>query len=207
MIPAAPAAVRNAPPLLGALRRELPDTCRVFEIGSGDGYHAALMSNEFPGVEWYPSEVPERVDYLRSCLESSSPSVASRVLEYDVNSGDRVEDSFDVIFSCNTAHIMSLAEVESMFRCVGGLLSDSGRFLLYGPFRLNGEFTSESNAAFHRRLRQRHPDMGIRSLATLDDFASEQGMLRSRLYAMPANNLLAAWCKATGATGLSPISD
>jgi hypothetical protein len=37
--------------------------------------------------------------------------------------------------------------------------------------------------------------MGIRNLEDLDDFADESMMHRDRLYAMPANNLLAVWRK------------
>ena len=57
-------------------------------------------------------------------------------------------ERYDAVYSANTAHIMSAATVEKMFAYVGATLEDGGLFLLYGPFRLHGEFTTSSNAAF-----------------------------------------------------------
>jgi hypothetical protein len=90
---------------------------------------------------------------------------------------------------------MSLGSVEKMFSMVGRLLKQGAVFCLYGPFRQAGEFNTQSNASFHESLRSRDPEMGIRDLETLDQFASDSGMVRRRLYAMPANNHIAVWIK------------
>jgi hypothetical protein len=106
-----------------------------------------------------------------------------------------VNGEYDGVFSANTAHIMSMPVVRCMFDVAGRLLSDDGVFCLYGPFNQDGEFSSDSNKNFDRSLRSQDPVMGIRNLEDLDDFADGSMMHRERLYAMPANNLLAVWRK------------
>jgi hypothetical protein len=91
---------------------------------------------------------------------------------------------------------MSMRAVHRMFTLVGRVLPLDGKFCLYGPFNFDGEFSSESNARFDAALRQRKTSMGIRELGDLDGFASEAGMSRIRLYAMPMMNYIAVWQKA-----------
>jgi hypothetical protein len=40
---------------------------------------------------------------------------------------------------------MSIVAVECMFDVVAECLNDGGKFCLYGPFNLDGKFTSDSN--------------------------------------------------------------
>ena len=49
--------------------------------------------------------------------------------------------------------------------------------------------------------------MGIRDLDDLEAVAGESGMLRKRVYAMPANNLLVVWRRQENTLEVSPISD
>ena len=93
---------------------------------------------------------------------------------------------------------MSQEAVESMFRYVGSALRDTGLFILYGPFRQSGRFNTDSNAAFHQSLRRRDPEMGIRHLEDLDEFAQRAGLTRTRTYTMPANNHIVIWRKHPG---------
>ncbi len=103
--------------------------------------------------------------------------------------------SYDAVFSANTAHIMSFAAVVKMFSLVGSALRENGVFCVYGPFRRGGGFSTQSNADFDVSLRERNAEMGIRDIEALDKLGEGGGMLRERLYAMPANNGLAVWKK------------
>ena len=102
-------------------------------------------------------------------------------------------ETYDAVFSANTAHIMSKAAVERMFDLVATVLRTGGRFCLYGPFRCHGEFNSASNANFDQALRAEEGDMGIRDLEQLHAYAAAGGLQHTGLYAMPANNLIAVW--------------
>lgn len=193
MISAAPAAARNAGPILEVLRRELTSPCRLLEIGSGTGLHAIRVGSALPGVDWHPTEKDDRLEDLRLSLSAESPVLAARASAFDVDNAVRTDTPFDAVFSCNTAHIMPVETVHNMFRRVGESAAVHSVFLLYGPFQLDGRFTTPSNEAFDETLRRKGRGMGIRPLETLDEFASEAGFHRSALYAMPSNNLLVAW--------------
>jgi hypothetical protein len=88
---------------------------------------------------------------------------------------------------------MNFDAVKCMFSLVARCLDAGGRFCLYGPFKIGGEFTSESNAAFDLSLKEQDPRMGIRDLEVLHELASDNGLSHSRSYAMPANNMLIVW--------------
>lgn len=196
-LPTSPASERNRQPILDVLLDEFKDRSNVLEIGSGTGQHAVFFAAAMPHLTWHTSDLPENHDSIRAWLDRENPGNAEPPLALDVETFEPEGLAMDAVFSANTAHIMSLDAVGCMFRLVGRLLPEGGIFCLYGPFNLDGRFTSESNAEFDASLRQRDPAMGIRDLASLDDLAAGAGMSRLRLYAMPANNHLAVWRKSS----------
>ncbi len=64
---------------------------------------------------------------------------------------------------------------------------------IYGPFNLDGRYTSDSNAAFDAHLKQRSPHMGLRDLADVDALAERAGFGRVADHALPANNRCVLW--------------
>ena len=80
-----------------------------------------------------------------------------------------------------------------MFAGVGALLPAGGRFLLYGPFSIDGRHTSVSNARFDLSLRQRDPLSGVRDLRELERFAGAAGLRLEEDIAMPVNNRTLVW--------------
>ena len=203
----APAAARNAAPILDVLRRELPDPCRLIEFGSGSGLHAAQARKLLPHVDWQVSELPSALPKLRDALARSEPSLAERAIALNVDDDAPTLSPFDAAFSCNTAHIMPLESVHNMFRRAGEMTTDRAVLLLYGPFNLAGRYTSPGNAQFDEQLQSRNAGMGLRNVEQLDEFAEEAGFSRSRLYAMPSNNFLVSWIRAVPAAEVSPLSD
>jgi cyclopropane fatty-acyl-phospholipid synthase-like methyltransferase len=193
--PQAPATDRNRFAILEVLKVEFEHSHSVLEIGSGTGQHAVFFGHEMPWLQWQTSDRLENHGGISAWLADSSLENVSRPLDLDVELVERLPSVYDAVFSANTAHIMSFAAVQCMFRLVGRCLSDEGRFCLYGPFNLNGEFTSESNKAFDESLKSQNPLMGIRELETLHRLASDNGLAHSRSYAMPANNMLIVWSR------------
>ncbi len=193
--PFAAAAERNSAAILGVLRREFLKSSYVLEIGSGTGQHAIAFATELSHLCWQPTDLVIHQASLRERVEHAGlPNVrAPQVL--DVTESGALTPRYDGVFSANTAHIMGIAAVKRMFSLAAEALKDGGLFCLYGPFRLNGAFTTQSNADFDCSLREQDPDMGIRDLEKLDDYGRTAGLVRERLYAMPANNLLSVWRK------------
>ncbi len=199
--PFAPATERNSQPILEVIREEFRNVESILEIGSGTGQHAVCFGSELGHLVWQTSDVAENhagiLDWLR---EAALPNVREpQVL--DVLADNVPSETYDGVYSANTAHIISFAAVEKMFSLVASVLVDDGVFVLYGPFRQGGEFNTLSNAEFHQSLRQRDPDMGIRHLEDLDRLAAAGGMFRVRFYAMPANNHIAVWVKRGARNG------
>ena len=100
---------------------------------------------------------------------------------------------YDAVFSANTLHIMSWSEVERMFARLPQVLERDATLVIYGPFNIGGEFTSESNAAFDAQLRAHAPHRGIRDFEQIDALARSLGFALVENRAMPANNRCLVW--------------
>jgi cyclopropane fatty-acyl-phospholipid synthase-like methyltransferase len=193
-----PASERNKRPILEVLRDEFRDARHILEIGSGTGQHAVFLASELPHLTWQTSDLAENHDLIRARIAHGDHARIKPPLLLDVESFELPDDrtaGIDGVFSANTAHIMGVRGVQSMFALVGEMLPAGRAFCLYGPFNFDGEFSSDSNARFDASLRQRKPTMGIRDIADLDRFAEDAGMVRVRLYAMPAMNYIVVWQK------------
>ena len=188
-------AERNGAPILSVLQSEFANCTKVLEIGSGTGQHAVRFAKALPHLQWQSSDRDENLSGINAWVKDSDLANLLPPISMDVLTGDVPSESCDAVYSANTAHIMSIEAVRKMFVLVGKALSDGGVFCLYGPFRQGGEFNTPSNATFHQSLRSQNPEMGIRHLESLDDYARDHDMARVRLYAMPANNHIAVWHK------------
>lgn len=192
-MPDAPATGRNRGAILEVLKNELSSADSVLEIGSGTGQHAVFFAGELPYLVWHTSDRPENHAGITAWIEHSALTNVVKPIELDVLSSRPPGQKFAAVFSANTAHIMSIEAVSSMFGIVAECLLDDGVFCLYGPFNEGGEFTSASNEAFDQSLRAQNPEMGIRNIEELDKIAAQTGLFRYRTYAMPANNQLLVW--------------
>ncbi len=193
--PFAAAAERNSAAILGVLRREFHGSSAILEIGSGTGQHAIAFASELTELRWQPSDIAEAQPGIRAWVEYAALPNVLPPLTLDVTRSETPIAAYDGVFSANTSHIMSIEAVQRMFTLIANALIENGVFCLYGPFRLNGEFTTQSNADFHQSLRRQDSAMGIRDLEELDAFGDAGHLVRDRLYAMPANNFLGVWKK------------
>ncbi len=192
-LPRSPAVARNRAAIADILRDELAEASEVLEIGSGSGEHAVYFAEAFSWLTWQPSDRPQYLPGISAWRARSPRPNLLAPLELDVNDPPLLAARFDAAFSANTAHIMSLEEVQRLFRYLPTVLVANSVFCLYGPFKLDGQFTSASNAEFDRSLRAQQSTMGIRDLEALDRMAEEVGFSRAALHPMPANNYLAVW--------------
>ncbi len=194
----APAAERNFEPILGVLRHEFSGATRVLEIGAGTGQHAAGFAAEMPWLSWLPTDQPESIAGIEAWCAAVALANLEAPIALDVIYDAPPDGSFDAAYSANTAHIMDEPAVGRMFDIVGAALLAGGRFCLYGPFRENGCFSTESNERFDASLRRSDPAMGIRDIEALDAEANRVGLGRIRRYAMPGNNLVLVFERENG---------
>ena len=193
MKPEAPAARRNRDVILSVLRRELALASSVLEIGSGTGQHAEHFARHLPHLNWQPSDVAPNLAGINQWVDDAALDNLARAIKLDVARPTIDVAGYDAVYSANTAHIMSADNVSSMLDLVRQMPTQQLRFLLYGPFCIGGEFTSESNRRFDASLRSQDASMGIRQLEWLDELLLAGEFRRVRQYAMPANNLMLVW--------------
>ena len=193
--PDAPATARNKDAILEVLLFELRDCKTVFEIGSGTGQHAVHFAGAMPWLEWQTADLPENHPGILAWVEWANLPNLLPPRVFDAAVPPPVTGGADAVFSANTAHIMSMEEVEGMFDFVSRLLYPGGVFSLYGPFNEDGQFTSDSNEEFDASLRAQSPSMGIRDRLDLEKLAGRLGLSAVRRYSMPANNQILVWEK------------
>ena len=106
--------------------------------------------------------------------------------------------SVDAMFTANTLHIMSWTEVIALYRGVGAVLAPGGVFCVYGPFRYDGRYTSDSNQEFDRMLQERDPQSGLRDIQAITALAEQYGLILDADHDLPANNRLVVFTKEPG---------
>ncbi len=186
---------QNKFPILEVLQTEFAHAKHVLEIGSGTGQHAVFFGEQLPNLIWQTSDRLEYHPGIQLWLKDSNLVNVLPPIELDVALDHWPQQTYDAIFSANTAHIMSTPEAEHMFNGVGNLLRPGGRFCLYGPFNYHGQYTSESNARFDQWLKQRDPNSGIKDLDDLTQWTEQSGLALAKDYEMPVNNRILVWLK------------
>jgi len=178
---------RNKRPILEVLQRVLPGEGRVLEIGSGSGQHAAFFSTELPSVEWQPSDIdPDNLASIRAWREEAARSNFLEPIRLDVLEDDWGIEAADAAFSANLIHIAPWECTAALFAGARRHLKPDGLLIIYGPFRIGGSHTADSNAEFDNDLKKRDPRWGVRDLEAVIDVA--EGFELEERVEMPANN-------------------
>ena len=193
-LPFSQACENNKNPILAVLRDWLPADGTMLEIGAGTAQHAVYFAKHLPTWQWLPTDHPEAVAGVNQRIHQAGLANLASATALDLHDWSKSQaGTLDAAFSANTAHIVDWQGVEAMFHGVGCGLKPGGLFLLYGPFRYNGEHTAESNARFDEMLRSRDPASGIRDLADIEPLARRAGLILRDDVAMPANNRVLVW--------------
>ena len=187
---------RNRNPILEVLKKEIEGSKKLLEIGSGTGQHAVYFSKKLPQILWQTSDRSINHESINYWIKRYNLKNLLLPLDIEIGVNEKnINDIFDCVFSSNTSHIMSLENVKRLFALVGKILNKNGKFFLYGPFKINLEFTTRSNEDFHQKLKAENKLMGLRDIEELDNYAIENNMQNHAFYEMPANNYLSIWKK------------
>jgi SAM-dependent methyltransferase len=186
---AAPAE-RNRDPILAVLRRVLPPRGLVLEIASGTGEHAAHVAGALPALQWQPSDRDDEkfASIVAHALVDAVPNMLPP-LALDVTWPVWPLAHADAIVCINMIHISPWSASEGLMAGAGRVLPAGGVLYLYGPYRIDGRHTTDSNAAFDASLRERDPDWGVRDLGEVSALAARHRLTLAETVAMPANNL------------------
>lgn len=194
-----PATARNREPIRAVLARVLPrvptpQAAVLLELASGSGEHAAHLGPTLPaGWRWRPSDgdAPS-AQAAATLIASETPERVEAPLLLDVTDrpwpGNAVED-VAAVAAINLIHIAPWAVTEALMAEAGASLPPGGILFLYGPYRVGGRHTADSNAAFDASLRQQNPAWGVRDLEAVVTEAETHGLTLAETVVMPAHNL------------------
>ncbi len=200
--PYSAAADRNKQAIGDALASTFANITTVLEVGSGTGQHAIYLCDRFKHLQWQPTEQQEHLESLSKAIQSTGLANISKPVELAMQATQsRQTDAlpgtpYTLAYSANTAHIMSIEEVAIMFQVVARKITAGALFVLYGPFKIKGQHTSEGNAQFDAALRMEQPHMGIRDKGELEVIANACELTLHKDIPMPANNRILMWRKS-----------
>lgn len=186
----ADATQRNRDAILSILARALPAEGNILEIGSGTGQHAVYFAGRFPRQRWLPSDRdPAALDSIKAWIAHSGLANLAAPVALDVQDETWPVTGADALVCINVIHYSPWASTPALFRGAARILAPGSVLYCYGPYRMGGEHTAPSNAAFDAWLKNIDPDFGVRDLESVTATAATQGFELAEAVAMPANNL------------------
>ncbi|MEX0999858.1 MAG: DUF938 domain-containing protein [Thermodesulfobacteriota bacterium] len=189
------ASENNKDHILKVLKEAFAETTSVLEIGSGTGQHALYFAGKLAHLIWQPSDIDTDMTGIKMWLDEAALPNINDPINLDVNELPWDIGKYDGIFSANTLHIMSKAEIENMFYGIAQVFKDNATLCVYGPFNYGGKYTSESNEQFDCWLYKRSPKSAIRDFEWVNSLAENIGLVLNFDHEMPANNRLLEWTK------------
>ncbi len=191
--PFSQACENNRAAIFSVIRQYFTGKLTVLEIGSYTAQHVHYFAGHLPQVTWQPSDIQDNLPIVEAGLAEVTLANILPPLALDVSQHPWPLKKADGIFSANTLHIMAQEKLADFFRGAGAVLEKDGFLCVYGPFKYDGEYTSDSNASFELWLRERDPASGIRDFETVNALAENAGMTLVSDHPMPANNQLLVW--------------
>ena len=186
---------RNRDAILKLLTAKLDASAKnVLEFASGSGMHAAYFASHFPNTKFQPSDKTEetftKVRQFRDeggCRNVRDPIVLDLTAAQTwPNPQDR---RYQCIFCINVFQVAPVAIADGMMQCAAQLLEPDGFLLIYGPFKLDGEYRTDSNKEFDCKLLSAGvAEWGLKDVSDLSRTASDNGLELTERIDMPANN-------------------
>ncbi|MEH6404874.1 MAG: DUF938 domain-containing protein [Sneathiella sp.] len=193
----APSTARNRDAIYGVLKEKLPSNGTVLELASGSGEHGAFFAPLFPSLQWQPSNFDE--EHLRSARAWQEFTGASNflpVVKLDATSNLwPVEDRYShgpitAVFNANMIHISPWQVCQGLLAGAGRILRPGGKVFLYGPFKVKGEHTSQSNEQFEKWLTNQSSEFGVRDIERVTEEAALNDLTHLESCPMPSNNFI-----------------
>mmetsp|Transcript_7968 Transcript_7968/g.32267 ORF Transcript_7968/g.32267 Transcript_7968/m.32267 type:complete len:288 (-) Transcript_7968:51-914(-) len=193
------AAERNRQPIADVVVPLLAhlDCGLVVELACGTGQHVAHVAPSLPNLTWLPTDLTDEsfgsvTHHTRGLENVLEPGVLDAS---DASWPDRFAGSWEppvAVLVVNMTHISPWEATVGTVLGAAKLLEDTvdGLLMIYGPFKVKGEHTSEGNATFDQSLRERDPAWGYRDVEAVESLGAAHGFVTEKVHEMPANNLM-----------------
>ncbi len=188
----APAAERNAGPIVDLVMRLSPEKGQALEIASGTGQHIVQLAAARPKLTWQPSEVDQlRITSIGIWSKDKKLANLKAPVFLDATevgwSSKYADQNF--ILLVNLFHLISESEARTIIKEISIALAPGGRSIIYGPFQRDGKLTSFGDRSFHQSLKETDPEIGYKNDVWMINQLERASLRLIRVEQMPANNL------------------
>ncbi len=193
---------RNRDPILQVFRELLPPNGHVLELASGAGNHINYFAPHFPHLQFQPSDynadVFETIKQKRA--EQGNANVADPI-KIDLTAPETWPDPkdrlYDVIFVVNLFQVAPVSIIDGIAQVAARVLTKDGIVAIYGPFKVEGKYTTQSNESFDKEiLAAKVPEWGLKDVKDLENTANKHAIALKKIIDMPANNFILVFGRA-----------
>ena len=177
------------------LSRTIKKNGSILEIGSGSGEHGVFFQKSFPEIIWQTSDpdIMHRKSIISWIEYEELNKKMPKPLDLDVENipwkiPQKLAGSLQGIVSINMIHVARWNCTIGLFKGAGKLLKKGQFLILYGPFKIGNEHTSQSNYFFDNSLKIKNDLWGIKNLEEVTDEGKKNGFSQENIISMPANN-------------------
>lgn len=96
-----------------------------------------------------------------------------------------------MIFVVNLFQVAPISIIDGIARVSAKVLTNDGFLAIYGPFKVDGAYTTHSNESFDKEILAANvPEWGLKDVRELEKSAQEHGIKLKKIIDMPANNFI-----------------
>jgi hypothetical protein len=187
---------RNKEPILAAFKELFPASGDVLELATGAGLHINYFAPHFPRVRFQPSDYDTDVfDSIEKKRQAAgNPNIADPI-RIDLTDPSTFPDPsrrlYDAIFVINIFQVAPVAIASGIAQLGASVLKQDGFIAIYGPFKVDGGYTTPSNEAFDKEiLAAGVKEWGLKDVSDLAAATKPFGLELSRRLDLPANNFI-----------------
>ncbi len=101
------------------------------------------------------------------------------------------EPLYDVIFVINIFQVAPVSIADGIAALAARTLKPGGFVAIYGPFKIDGAYTTASNEEFDKEiLAAKVPEWGLKDVRDLEKAASKHRIVLKQRLDLPANNFI-----------------
>jgi hypothetical protein len=193
---------RNKDPILASFKDLFPASGEALELASGAGLHVNYFAPHFPSLNFQPSDYDVEVfDSIKAKRAAAGNTNIADPIRIDLTDPSTFPDPkgklYDAIFVINIFQVAPVSIAEGIARLGAAVLKPDGFIAIYGPFKVDGGYTTPSNADFDKEiLAAKVPEWGLKDVRDLEKAAAPFGIKLDRRLDLPANNFILLFKKA-----------
>jgi hypothetical protein len=192
---------RNRDAILEAFTKLFPQTGDVLELASGSGMHINYFAPRLPQLQFQPSDYDLKVfDTIKAKRDEAKNANVADPVEIDLVRPETWPDPnnkrYDAIFLINIFQVAPLAITSGIAQIAAKSLKDDGLLAVYGPFKIEGKYTTESNESFDKEILAANvPEWGLKDVKDLAGITAQHGVVLKQTLELPANNFVLVFGK------------